>query len=106
ALGGEDLQEPAPAPHQLGDGELRRAQVDGGRDALDHGLTIWGRGALEQPIDAAGRDARRVLVRDPGRLADRLGERPERDAVAIRQAAAADEACLALGPGGELADEP
>jgi hypothetical protein len=39
AVRGDRLQEPAAAPHQLGDGKLRRVEVDRGGDALDDGLS-------------------------------------------------------------------
>ena len=47
-----------------------------------------GRAALAQLLD---RDVERVVVRDVGRALDHLGERPVRDALAVRKAAALED---------------
>ena len=56
----------------------------------------------------AERHVERVLVVDARRAADDLGDRPERDAVAVRQAATAEDlaALPGRGPDRELADQP
>src|SRR5204863_9947638 len=85
---------------------LRWAQVDRGADALDDRLPIRHTGALQQLVDPARRDAWRVFVGDPCGLADSLGQGPEGDAVAVREAASPDQPGLALRLGRELADQP
>ena len=105
ALCRERLQESSAAPHQLRNRELRGAEVDRGRDPLHDRLAILGRGLLQQPVDSSRGNAGRVLVGDPGRLSNDLGERPEGDAVAIGQAAPAHQPGTFGGRRGELADQ-
>ena len=78
-------------------------------DRLEHA-----RGEAEQVGDGLVLAARaelldrlldRVVVGDPGRRLDHLGERPVGDALAVRQTAAGEHG-RALEPGDELADEP
>ena len=106
-LRGDRLEEPAAAPHQLRDRELRGAQVHRRRDALHDPLPFVGqRRATEEQVDPPRRDPRVVVARDASRLAHDLAERPEGDALAVRQAPAPDQPGLLAGARRELTDEP
>ena len=82
----ERLEQPAGAPGELLARELRRHEADRRRDAL---LRVGVPGERRQLLE---RHLRRVALEDPSRLPHRLGERPEGDAVAVGQAATAEEA--------------
>ena len=82
---GERLQQLPCPPDQLLAGELGGREADRRRDAvLRVGVAREGRELLE-------RDLGRVALEDAGRLPDCLGERPEGDAFAVRQAPPAEE---------------
>ena len=105
-LGRQRLKQPPATPHQLGHRELGGTQVDRGGDTFDDRLAVRAAGTLQQPVDPPCRDSRRVLIGDAGGFADCLRERPERDAVAVREATTADQASSLGGSHGELPDEP
>ncbi len=97
----EDLQEPPDPPEQLGDLERRGLQADGGGDPV-HDVV---RARTQQRRQPATSGLRRILLADVGGLADHLGHRPERDAVAVREAAAAQHAGMLADRIEELAGE-
>ena len=85
----ERLEEPPHRPERLLDARPRRRQADERRQPLGDELGRLGSrrqsaGDLRRAASAGGR-----LV-DPGRVLDDLGDRPERDALAVGQAAAAE----------------
>ena len=80
----ESLEELARAPEDLLDRELPLGEADRGRDALQ-ASSAPGRQAAEP---GAG-DVRRIVLADAGDLANDLGQRPERDAASVGEAAAA-----------------
>ena len=99
-VGGERLQQPADAPEHLLDRERGVGQAD-------HRLQAGGDGAASgQRLDLGPRLVRRIRLVDVGGDADRVGHRPERDAVAVRQAAARHDAGRRLDRGEELRGQP
>ena len=101
SIRGQDLEEPADAPEQLGQLEWLITPEPDRRGQPIEDLLV----PDERPDLRPGHVGRVVLV-DRGRRADELDDRPERDAVAVRQTPpAGDEG---LGPDGpqELLGEP
>ena len=84
--GRDRLDQPARRPECLFDRERARGQPDGGLEPLRHSAV----GGEHRP-DPLARGLRRILVGDAGCLPDHLGQRPERDALAVRQAPAAQD---------------
>ena len=101
------LQELAGAPEQLGHRELRLSETDRRRDAFGDRRPVGGVDpfAVHEVADLRERFFERVLCHDPRGVANDLRQRPERDAVAVREASAAHDPCLAAGGRGELLDE-
>ena len=84
---GEDLDEPPDGPEDLGRAGTRSSP---GRSPRRGGRRRPGSPTSAERAWPRARVGRVVLV-DAGRLADDLDQRPEGDAVAVRQAAAADD---------------
>ena len=108
---GDRLEQLADPPEQLRARELGRRQADGGRDSVgDRGRIVRPAGHAAGAISAifASATSSGSSPSMPAGAADDLGDRPERDAVAVRQAAAAEDlAALARRrPDRELLDEP
>ena len=99
-VGGQDLEQPPHAPEHLLDGVHRPHEPDRRRDAVGHlGVAAGERGEL------AARALGRVVLADVRRGAHGLGNRPERDPVAVGQAAAAHDHRRAAEAVGELAQQ-
>src|SRR4029079_5209803 len=77
---------------------------DGRGDAVDDHFAI--RGIVDQAADLRPGDLGRVVLRDLCGLAHDLGQRPERDAVAVGKAPTAEDQRLARLAPGEVADQP
>ena len=95
----EPLEELASPPVELLHRERLLREPDRRRDARDTSSS-------SSRAPASVRVLRRVALGDPRGLADGLGERPERDAVAVREAAAAQDHGLPLDRPDELVDQP
>ena len=97
---GEALEEPSPGGEGLVaavPAELRLLREAGEREQvrLDPGRVVLGERVRRRATELLGHLGGRVLLGDPGLRLDDLGERPQRDAVAVREAAS-------LAPGDEL----
>ena len=106
---GDRLEQLADPPEQLRPRELRGGQSDRCGDPVGHGERVV-RVAGDAPGDACDlveRLLEGILVVDAGGAPDDLGERPERDTVAVGQAAAAQHLAPFPGRGAahELADQ-
>ncbi len=87
SVGGKQLEEAADAPEQLGQLERGRAEPDRRGDGRQHRIGV----ITEQRGDAPDRQLGRIVVADPGGLAHDLGDRPERDAVPVREASSPED---------------
>ena len=93
--GAQRLQEAPGSPEDLTDRKALRREPDYRADPIaDVGTSVH---AFKHRPELSERDLGRVLIDDPGRRPSDLDERPERDAVAVRQAPA-------LEHGGRLTD--
>jgi hypothetical protein len=84
--GRQSLEELARRPVDLGQRKVRGGEAGCRCQALDHV------GAADDCLQPGAGLVGRVVFPDIGRLPDHFHERPERDAIAVRQAAAAEEA--------------
>jgi hypothetical protein len=86
----ERLEEPADGPERLVGGDLGLAEADEIRGATRDNLgVLFG---PDERSELRARPFRRLRVVEAGRLLERLGERPERNAVPVGQAASAHDA--------------
>ena len=87
-LGGEGREQPSDRPEALRDdaGRLLQAGDMGDRLGDRVSVVIW----REQRLDPRHALARSFVLLDPRRLPDHLGQWPERDALAVREAPAAE----------------
>ncbi len=100
----ERLEQPAGCAEALGGCQLALGQPD---DLGQLAGNLCGVGlALEQKLDLPCGVRRRVRFCQACGCADDLGEGPERDALPVRQAAAANDHGVGAEPPGELLDEP
>ena len=92
------------APEHLLDGELAVGQAD--HEPRRASTASASRALRRSRAELRPRGRRRVLLGDPGRQPDDLDQRPERDALAVRQAAPAQDRGLAADEPEELLDQP
>jgi hypothetical protein len=94
-FGSETLQQPAGRPVGLLDGARRIPQPDRRPHPVPDQRGVVD--AIEELIDPGERARRRIGVADSGRLPNHLGQRPERDPLAVGKASALQHG----GPAGE-----
>ena len=89
SLAGDRLQQVSRGPGGVFDPEGGGGQTDDGGDPLDD-LRLVRKDRKQLCVSAL----RRVLVEDGGELTNDLAQWPERDSLAVREAPAAQHACL------------
>ncbi len=98
-VGRQPLEQPPGRREGLLDRVRRLDQADRGADALREV------GLAGDRLQLGHGELPRVVVRDAGGLPHDLGERPERDPVAVGEAAPVERAHVAAGAGEELAEQ-
>jgi hypothetical protein len=106
-LAGERLEQLARSPEELRNGELPSSETHRRCDAVHHrgAVPFLDTEILDQEADLRDRRFDGVVGCDLGDASHDLGDRPERDAVAVRQTAATDDMRVAGHGDRELPDK-